>query len=69
MKDKLRELPSVDEILKSPEGEGWLERVMTETLDGEYRTIPAFYYKPRGGGRFPVIISIHGTLHPPQQHT
>ncbi len=31
-----------------------------DTAGGVHRTIPAFYYRPPGGGRFPVIISIHG---------
>ncbi|KFN49061.1 S9 family peptidase [Arenimonas composti] len=31
-----------------------------DEVDGERRTIPAFYYKPEGDGPFPVVISIHG---------
>ncbi|MFM7786407.1 MAG: S9 family peptidase, partial [Gammaproteobacteria bacterium] len=31
-----------------------------DTVDGKPRTIPAFYYRPRGDGPFPVVISIHG---------
>ncbi len=37
--------------------------VRYETFDkvnGKPRTIPAFYYKPQGSGRFPVVIQIHG---------
>lgn len=39
------------------------ELIRYETFDrfeGQRRTIPAFYYKPRGQGPFPVLISIHG---------
>ncbi len=31
-----------------------------DRVNGQPRTIPAFYYKPRGNGPFPVLISIHG---------
>ena len=31
-----------------------------DRVDGKPRTIPAFYYRPAGEGRFPVVISIHG---------
>lgn len=31
-----------------------------DSLDGRPRTIPAFYYRPRGEGPFPVVIDIHG---------
>src|SRR5690606_28748581 len=34
-----------------------------DSVDGQPRTIPAFYYtpaKPAAGGKHPVIISIHG---------
>ena len=31
-----------------------------DEVDGVRRTIPAFYYKPKGNGPFPVMISIHG---------
>jgi dipeptidyl aminopeptidase/acylaminoacyl peptidase len=31
-----------------------------DKIDGEQRTIPAFYHKPKGSGPFPVLISIHG---------
>lgn len=31
-----------------------------DRLNRQQRTIPAFYYKPRGEGPFPVIIDIHG---------
>lgn len=31
-----------------------------DKIDGVKRTIPAFYYKPKGNGPFPVLISIHG---------
>ena len=31
-----------------------------DTVDGEPRTIPAFYYRPEGEGPFPVLINIHG---------
>lgn len=31
-----------------------------DTVDGKPRTIPAFYYRPRGEGPFPVVVSIHG---------
>jgi dipeptidyl aminopeptidase/acylaminoacyl peptidase len=31
-----------------------------DNVEGKPRTIPAFYYKPRGDGPHPVIISIHG---------
>jgi dipeptidyl aminopeptidase/acylaminoacyl peptidase len=34
------------------------ELIEYPTFDG--RRIPAWYYRPRGGGRFPVIVSIHG---------
>jgi dipeptidyl aminopeptidase/acylaminoacyl peptidase len=37
--------------------------VRYETFDkvnGKPRTIPAFYYKPQGSGKFPVVIQIHG---------
>lgn len=31
-----------------------------DEVDGEPRKIPAWYYRPRGEGPFPVIIQIHG---------
>ncbi len=31
-----------------------------DEVDGEARQIPAFYYRPRGSGKFPVVINIHG---------
>ncbi len=31
-----------------------------DTVDGKPRTIPAFYYRPKGDGPFPVVVSIHG---------
>jgi dipeptidyl aminopeptidase/acylaminoacyl peptidase len=31
-----------------------------DSLDGQPRTIPSFYYRPAGEGPFPVIIDIHG---------
>ncbi|NWF89724.1 MAG: S9 family peptidase [Ignavibacteriaceae bacterium] len=31
-----------------------------DSVDGVTRTIPAFVYKPKGNGPFPVIIDIHG---------
>lgn len=31
-----------------------------DQVDGQARTIPAFYYKPEGAGPFPVLIDIHG---------
>lgn len=31
-----------------------------DKVDGKPRTIPAFYYKPKGEGPFPVLIDIHG---------
>jgi dipeptidyl aminopeptidase/acylaminoacyl peptidase len=31
-----------------------------DEVDGAPRTIPAFYYRPRGPGPFPVVIDIHG---------
>lgn len=31
-----------------------------DQVDGAPRQIPAFYYRPRGEGPFPVLISIHG---------
>ena len=31
-----------------------------DRIDRRQRTIPVFYYKPRGEGPFPVIIDIHG---------
>ena len=31
-----------------------------DTVDGKPRTIPAFYYRPKGKGPFPVVVSIHG---------
>lgn len=31
-----------------------------DKLDGERRTIPSFYYRPRGEGPHPVIVDIHG---------
>lgn len=31
-----------------------------DQVDGQPRTIPAFYYRPEGEGPFPVVISIHG---------
>jgi len=31
-----------------------------DSVDGRPRTIPAFYYRPRGEGPFPVVIDIHG---------
>lgn len=31
-----------------------------DTVGGERRTIPAFYYRPPGEGPFPVVINIHG---------
>jgi dipeptidyl aminopeptidase/acylaminoacyl peptidase len=31
-----------------------------DEVDGEPRTIPAFYYKPAGPGPHPVVIDIHG---------
>ena len=31
-----------------------------DEVDGQRRTIPAFYYRPRGRGPFPVLIDIHG---------
>jgi dipeptidyl aminopeptidase/acylaminoacyl peptidase len=31
-----------------------------DQVDGKPRKIPAFYFKPRGKGPFPVIVSIHG---------
>lgn len=34
------------------------ELIRFKTFDG--REIPAFYYRPRGAGPFPVIINIHG---------
>lgn len=34
------------------------ERVSYPTFDG--REIPAWLYRPRGSGRFPVVLSIHG---------
>ncbi|KPK79911.1 MAG: hypothetical protein AMJ81_12655, partial [Phycisphaerae bacterium SM23_33] len=31
-----------------------------DQVDGRRRTIPAFHYRPAGGGPFPVLIHIHG---------
>ncbi len=31
-----------------------------DKVDGRQREIPAFYYRPRGEGPFPVVIVIHG---------
>jgi dipeptidyl aminopeptidase/acylaminoacyl peptidase len=31
-----------------------------DKVDGKPRMIPAFYFKPKGDGPFPVIINIHG---------
>jgi len=31
-----------------------------DEVDGQPRTIPAFYYRPEGEGPFPVVINIHG---------
>ncbi|MFQ5766624.1 MAG: alpha/beta hydrolase family protein, partial [Acidobacteriota bacterium] len=31
-----------------------------DEVDGKPRLIPAFYYRPRGDGPFPVLIQIHG---------
>ena len=31
-----------------------------DRVDGRPRTIPAFYYRPKGTGPFPVLVSIHG---------
>ncbi len=31
-----------------------------DSVDGRPRMIPAYYYRPRGAGPFPVVISIHG---------
>lgn len=31
-----------------------------DTVDGAPRQIPAWYYRPRGEGPFPVVINIHG---------
>lgn len=31
-----------------------------DEVDGQPRTIPAFYYRPPGEGPFPVVINIHG---------
>lgn len=31
-----------------------------DTVDGERRTIPSFYYRPEGEGPFPVVVDIHG---------
>jgi dipeptidyl aminopeptidase/acylaminoacyl peptidase len=31
-----------------------------DEVDGKPRTIPAFYYRPKGEGPFPVLIEIHG---------
>ena len=31
-----------------------------DTVDGEPRQIPAFYYRPAGEGPFPTIVRIHG---------
>ncbi|MDO8757434.1 MAG: alpha/beta fold hydrolase, partial [Elusimicrobiota bacterium] len=31
-----------------------------DSVDEATRTIPAFYYRPRGPGPFPVVVSIHG---------
>jgi dipeptidyl aminopeptidase/acylaminoacyl peptidase len=31
-----------------------------DTVDGQPRTIPAFYYRPEGEGPFPVVVNIHG---------
>ncbi len=31
-----------------------------DEIDGEPRTIPAFYYRPEGEGPFPVVINVHG---------
>ncbi|MFW5662965.1 MAG: S9 family peptidase, partial [Bacteroidota bacterium] len=31
-----------------------------DEVDGKKRMIPAFYYKPKGNGPFPVVISFHG---------
>jgi dipeptidyl aminopeptidase/acylaminoacyl peptidase len=31
-----------------------------DEVDGRPRTIPAFYYRPKGEGPFPVLIQIHG---------
>ncbi|MEM9293998.1 MAG: S9 family peptidase [Acidobacteriota bacterium] len=31
-----------------------------DEVDGEPRTVPAFYYRPQGEGPFPVLIDIHG---------
>jgi dipeptidyl aminopeptidase/acylaminoacyl peptidase len=31
-----------------------------DKVNGKPRQIPAFYYKPKGNGKFPVVISIHG---------
>lgn len=31
-----------------------------DQVDGKQRMIPAYYYRPRGKGPFPVIINIHG---------
>jgi dipeptidyl aminopeptidase/acylaminoacyl peptidase len=34
------------------------KRIKYQTFDD--RKIPAFLYKPKGGGKFPVVLSIHG---------
>jgi dipeptidyl aminopeptidase/acylaminoacyl peptidase len=31
-----------------------------DSVDGAPRRIPAFYYRPRGAGPFPVVVRIHG---------
>ncbi len=31
-----------------------------DSVDGKPRMIPAYYYKPKGNGPFPVIINFHG---------
>jgi dipeptidyl aminopeptidase/acylaminoacyl peptidase len=31
-----------------------------DSVDGQPRTIPAFYYRPEGHGPFPVVIDVHG---------
>jgi len=31
-----------------------------DDVDGTARTIPSFYYRPKGDGQFPVLIDIHG---------
>jgi dipeptidyl aminopeptidase/acylaminoacyl peptidase len=42
----------------NPDGFSEPELVHYETFDG--RKIPAYYYKPKGEGPFPVMVNIHG---------